>query len=167
MSPLVLCLVFQSAYAGLPADNIPKVDLRSAAQFTLVPATGRSNVPRATIRLPKGVTPGSRANLFMGPRGAFVSVTVNMAGQAVGPEFTRLSNLIKRRPDPRAIVSRPWVGVRFVRPLPTSTRVSERFTLMSPDTRWTMLTSWQSGDRQAEAEAKRLAYYVIRSMKLG
>ncbi len=167
----------QGEFGGIPPNNVPRPSYKGATSFTIPAARrGKGSADAATVSLPKGFTVGRSSNLFVGPRGSFVSIDFHREKAGGRNPYPKLLSSIRRntvKPGSQTgvagrsvvVLARPWIGIWQSRALPQARRQSTRYLLCSKTSWYSMLASWPQNDARAQAEATAVARYVIWSIR--
>ena len=145
-----------------PVAKIEKPEFKGSVQFRVPNERGNQT---GQISLPKGSTQGMDSHLFVGPRGGFVSVDIELVGDHA------MSVSSGRRTAPaktgeHLVSAGPWIGDYSERMLSDNIRMGRLYNVYSPKVVYTMMISWPAKDSVAKKDAEMLARFVVWSFKL-
>jgi hypothetical protein len=145
-----------------PVPKIEKPELKGSVKFKVANEAGDQT---GQISLEKGTTPGVDPLLFVGAKGAFVSVHIELVGDSAKSVFTGRANH-PAEPGMHLFSAGLWIGDYTEHMLSDNRRMGRLYDLYSPKVVYSMMISWPPKDPVAKKDAERLARSVIWSFKL-
>jgi hypothetical protein len=110
---------------------------------------------------------GKRQNIFVSPSQAYISVSLEMEGEAAKRQLSKLKSQWGSFPaGMQRFAAGQFIGFWFEKDL-DSKRREQGILIVSPDAEYTMMTSWPKGDAAAKKDADFLAKCAIWSVRRG
>lgn len=140
--------------------NWTEPDLRETTTYILPEGGpyGRTGVPSASIRLPKGLTAGDVPFMFISKNNAFLTVFPDV----FGPYQRRRFALLQSSPPPNGLLTAgPWIGECTTHEIRGDVRMGEECAMYSNAGYYTFMISWPEQSQEAKSEAETMARDVI------
>jgi hypothetical protein len=142
--------------------KIEKPEFKGSVKFRV---SNKGGDQTGQVSLPRGSTQGLSAGLFVGPKGGYVSVDIELVGNDAKSVFSG------RRTHPaeqyeHLVSAGSWIGDYREHMLSDNIRMGRLYDFFCPTAVYSMMISWPAKDPVAKKDAELLARFVIWSFKL-